>query len=389
MTETWPDPKMGPNLGLFFSHWAGKGFQFEVAIFYQWQQWISEVVLKGEPRVYVNIDETSIQKAMVPRKGYGLFKINLKKGKVRAIISQKGTRSHCTLLACTTDHAALQPHLPQFVVPKDKQTNRREKAALNRMLPPIVWVQKEAGWVTSKLMPTFITQIRRVCNTHCPDKALILVLDNAPTHRQIDVIKHCSRLGVFPLFIPSKLTWLMQPLDSHSFARFKSRLYVEQLKKRQASTSGSVKDSDWVDSLATVIREVLVNRAWDQSFVDNGIASVRGVMRDRIVEVAGTGGPWLSRPPSFDEMNVLIGVRSLELHACLLRPCQRHLLLNRSVLVRPVIRFRVGSKLPAAPRPPTATPPDSDGVAVPIAGPAAPGGAAASGIRRTRSGAPY
>jgi len=79
-------PTLGPEFGSPVGHKTDHQLASfisdpEVGIFYEWAQWQHDVALQGKEVVYVNIDETAVQKSMLPRKGYMLFKANTKKTK--------------------------------------------------------------------------------------------------------------------------------------------------------------------------------------------------------------------------------------------------------------------------------------------------------------------
>jgi hypothetical protein len=57
-------------------------------------------------------------------------------------------------------------------------------------------------------------------DTHCP----VFLLDCCPAHLQPEIGKGFKRRGPTPLFVPAKMTGLLQPLDAYVFARYKREL---------------------------------------------------------------------------------------------------------------------------------------------------------------------
>ena len=56
---------------------------------------------------------------------------------------------------------------------------------------------------------------------------VVLLLDTASAHICPKFLRAASRKGIVVQYIPAKLTWLLQPLDTHVFARFKQFLIQE------------------------------------------------------------------------------------------------------------------------------------------------------------------
>lgn len=337
----------------------------------------------------MNIDETSIAKGLAPRKGYVLFNVTTKRSSVKALVRSRDTRAHSTFLAAITDEAALQQHLPQFLIPHHTRLSRAEKALLATLAGPLVWVQDGAGWMKSNILKGLITILRRKVREHCPGKTLVLVLDTAPCHRENSVLSHCSRLGIHVLFIPAKLTWLLQPLDTHVFALFKQRFFETLLQYRQRSRDGTNSGTDWIEALRVASTEILARRNWVHAFGSNGVPPCRRSLRESIVQICHAGGPWSCTPPSVDDMKLIMGVNLLNVRDALLRLPLRMLDQPRPLHLVPIARLPRRARLPPAPLPPPASPPpaiDSE-----MAGPfgAEARDVAPDSVRRTRSGALY
>jgi hypothetical protein len=85
--------------------------------------------------------------------------------------------------------------------------------------------------------------------------------------------RSCRRHGVWPLFVPASLTWLLQPLDTHAFALFKRALRMAYLRARAADPSGDVSMQQFLSCVYEAIRVVLQGRRWIVAFENNGFGS--------------------------------------------------------------------------------------------------------------------
>ena len=85
---------------------------------------------------------------------------------------------------------------------------------------------------------------------------LILVLDCARCHLRGDVVAYASRLNIWIVVVPSKLTFLLQPLDAYAFAPFKRALVGAYYKARLRSGGMVLNPTRWLRVLLTTIASV-------------------------------------------------------------------------------------------------------------------------------------
>jgi hypothetical protein len=262
-------------------------------------------------------------KCLPPRAAYAVYSFKNGRRVEKARISTQDTRSHATLLACITGDAALQRHLPQFVLTNDATLSALEKDKLKYLPAPMAWVQNTKGWVTADILRGLLTELRRRVREHCPGKSLLVVWDAAPQHRQHSVLTHASRLGIHMVVIPAGTTWLLQPLDTHVFACFKRTLSRKQTESRAASADGVLPRGAWIDAAAGAISNVLVNRDWSAAMAANGLCDTGGSTRSSVQEYLAASGPLPTQPPSTDDLDMLAGTRGGSFGPMVLRPSLR------------------------------------------------------------------
>ena len=72
----------------------------------------------------------------------------------------------------------------------------------------------------------------------------MLVMDAASQHLAADVVAHAARRHIMILLLPARLTWLLQPLDTHVFAPPK-RVAAQQA-TQAAHAEGILAPTEWV-----------------------------------------------------------------------------------------------------------------------------------------------
>jgi len=112
---------------------------------------------------------------------------------------------------------------------------------------------------------------------HVTDRfQIILVLDTATPHLGDLVAETAARLNIWMVMVPSGLTWLLQPADTHVMAGLKSYLLREHLRVASLSPGGIVDDEEWAKILARAATDFLGSRNWEAAFEQTG-AGCRGV----------------------------------------------------------------------------------------------------------------
>ena len=336
----------------------------------------------------MNIDETPVYRQSEPRKGYVVMLARNRDRSVYARIPLRDRRGQSTLLACVTNVPELQKFMPQFLLTNDNNLTNAEKMQLEALPSPVTWIRKTKGWVTTDIFKNILTVIRRNIRVHRPKAEILVVMDCAPVHTARCVFTHCSLLGLHVCLVPSGMTFLCQPLDSHVFGVFKRILSELQERRRGTNPLGILPSTEWVSIVAECINHVLTVRSWAHTFAENGIELGFRMLRARVRDVAELALPLPMTPPTAAQLLVLMGRKREDLGDLPFRTSKR--LAERTPLIMPLPTAR----LPPAP------------LAAPIAGSSSSAASSSSEppplpppadlpppeaypIRRTRSGAFY
>ena len=319
------------------------GPKLKVAAFLRWVKWLWAGPLAGKEIVVVNIDETPVYKQMQPRRGYVVQTGAANKTQFTAKIPLKDRRGMATVLGCIVNVPELQQYMPQFVLTKDDTMTKREKDILATVDAPIRWVKGTKGWVSAENIRPMLTAIRRAVRTRRPHAEIIVCIDCAPVHTTDSTLNHFARLGLHVLLVPGGLTWLLQPLDSHTFGPFKQKLAELQEESRGRALDGCMPAGKWIEVLCDAMRQVLVDKSWAHTFDKNGMAASWTDLRPRIKDIVLPHLPLLSRPPSQDELCMMLGTARLDFRNMVLRASLRAAAM---AAIRPPSVVRRGAPLP-------------------------------------------
>jgi hypothetical protein len=280
----------------------------EVRILYSWTTWLFDRVLASREYVVINMDETALPRLIARRAGNVAALVSgTSREQLFERVARQESHGHVTLVACIASDASLQPFLPQFILAKDARLAAIEKHALRNLRPPMAWLEGTNGWMTSLVLCAVLTRVRRALAACAPLAEIAFLMDSAPQHVQPRVLAHAARLRLHLLFVPSRVTWLLQPLDTHVFASLKTNLHALQTHARGAHEGGRLPRGLWINLIEEAVRGTLTERAWAHAFSDNGLATGRGPTRRRIGDACGSVLPVAPRAPRDEDVQYLVG----------------------------------------------------------------------------------
>ena len=242
---------------------------------WQWWRHLRSKATPAAPVLRVNMDET----AVALHQGGGAGSIFLSKRKFKELVEAASTskrRCYMTHIAFICDRTDLQPRLPQIVVANEHTIRVRDLPALRAACPPnVILVRQKSAWSNNALCAHVVGLMKKALTPHAGGAQIVLLLDCSRVHTAAPVISACRRHGVWPIFIPARLTWLLQPLDTHAFALFKHALRMLYQRARAASPSGDVDIAQFFQCLYDTIRTILQGRRWSPAFDNNGFGESR------------------------------------------------------------------------------------------------------------------
>ena len=109
------------------------------------------------------------------------------------------------------------------------------------------------------------------CSSRCAKGiSPFLIFDAVPLHLADQVMGELATAGIWYLVIPARLTWLLQPLDTHAFAKCKRYLKTrfQDHDERDQDQNTTLR---MVRLVIETIRAVLQGYRWGPAFASNGL----------------------------------------------------------------------------------------------------------------------
>ncbi len=256
----------------------------QAMIYMRWVRFAVDVVLEGRSFVVINMDETSIH--TVKDTGQGLKSRSKPEHSVTYRRRDAEDRSDVktTLLATVCDAAGLQPFLPQVLLPKYTRNAAPPRTMLAEYAStgsPLEYWHGTAGMATTTVIKRWATRMRSIIHSFDPEAWILLIWDCSQTHLNLEVASHLRRLGILVIMVPAKLTWLLQVCDVCVFRELKTRMRMQKSCHRLSADHGQLNVGEWVSCCASAVREVIVNRSWEDSFDKMGLGSTLATMAGR------------------------------------------------------------------------------------------------------------
>lgn len=348
--------------------------EMRAAVFLRWMRWVlAELSAIGAP-VVVNMDETLMSNIGLDKKG---VVANMRRCAASAGVQAKRMRPlpRTSLLAAISNDVSVQRALPQLRLPRRmgaQAATRPQLDAYGSAGAPQMAMHGGSGWNNTAVMKIWCRALRKAVSTVAPGRPLVLVMDDCSIHICDEIVAQCTRLRIALCIVPARMTWLLQPLDTHVFSRLKAALRKNMFEALAARGAGSLSTAATVRLQGSTIRQVIVDGDWSEVMSRAGLSDVGGELRPSLRDMLGSQDTGAACPTAAELANVLQipAVRSERLRAALLGtvtaaatapPAQPMAaaaavpaaapVADPVILVAPRLRLSSRARLPAAPRP--------------------------------------
>lgn len=218
------------------------------------------------------------------------------------------TDTKTSLIGCVTDQPELQPLLPQVFLAK--YTGARHPphwmtVACAAAGFPLEYWHGTSGSSTPTIVQNWATRLRSVVHTFHDDAFILLIWDCHSSHLDLGTVRHLQMLGILTVFIPAKLTWLLQQLDVYVYSELKATIRNIESQERLASDTGQLGPGAWITNTARAVDHVLVSRDWSDEFDRLGAGATVASLKPEVRRYLN-GIPVQPRLPSRVDMATLM-----------------------------------------------------------------------------------
>ena len=265
--------------------------------------------IQGKTPLFLNIDETSVPLVYTHGKGNIMVLSGRRAWQMdlRQPIAHEQSRVNFTHLATICNIPAIQPKLPHIIYCSAPTLRVPDWHRICGTLPANVYLKRmPSAWNTGDQHRVFLRLLRAILEPYCDQYQPILSFDTASAHMRPEVLAELVTLGIWYVIIPPRMTWLLQPLDTHAFQKYKAYL-KRGFSDGLAGRAGRVAIEFMIGLVCKAIRYVLQRFTWQEAFEKNGLTGdstkvssfIRKHLNMQELE------PFPSECPTLDELKVL------------------------------------------------------------------------------------
>ena len=260
---------------------------------WQWWNYCESKVPDGKAVLRINLDETSICLFQGDVTGTVFVPRKRQHADVVQNVPRSRRRRCLTHVALICDRPDIQVDLPQFIIGNEATFRVRDMDALRASSPRnVVLVRQKSAWNNEKLCAAIVRRLALALATHMNDLQPILIFDACRLHLTNIVLSACVAARIWPIVVPAKLTWLLQPLDTHAFRPFKHELQQAYQQMRVNSAGDDPALPEFMECFYRAIRQVLQGRRWGDAFSQNGFGYHQTRLASRVKDELGAAGPF-------------------------------------------------------------------------------------------------
>ena len=291
--------------------WSLGAVPTEAAAYFQWINFALSSGPTGLRPLVLNMDGTAIGRCFPGLRGT-IVNTASKVGSPSEHASLSQRRSYMSYLACVADDRTVQAKLPQVLLGNKHQFMLNFLRSIAGKLPPNIELWRQtSSWNSHSTMRKWLSLLAKSLGKLTSERYVVLLLDVHPSHIHNSIFRHARRCGVRIVYIPAKMTWLLQPRDTHVFARLKLALRLSWQDQKSRSPDGEVSTEDWMRLVCQSIVFVVSKGDWRRAFLRNGVLDAQQQISDRLRAELGVHGDriWSNEQPTPDAVMSIFPAR--------------------------------------------------------------------------------
>ena len=266
------DPKLDPKTN-FFPFFFRFFCAFQVHVFWTWNNYLESQCPSGRRVLHINLDETGLELFNGDVHGNIFFKRSYRhlvpEPQQRA--NTEAQKTALTHVAMVCNEPSVQPLLPQVLLGPEHVFQVQHMQEYLAAAPRNVYLLRvKSRWTNEEKMVKIIKLLSLCLGTVKHLYHIILSMDTAPSHLNAAIGEACARYDIYLLYIPSRLTWLVQPLDCYVFRAYKRFVREQYQMRRSSAANGVLTIADLLLIIYDTIRIIMCGKPWGLCFLRVG-----------------------------------------------------------------------------------------------------------------------
>ena len=286
---------------------------------WQWRNMLAtENNRTREPALCINFDETNVRLHAGAKTGHLSVEAWLQRRKPQSLkrnVTLGQMRASATHLLCICNDTEVQRSLPQYIIVKAALVSEDICNDIRRSLAPNVHLLRmPKAWVNATVMLQYADDLAMAVSPRRGGRPVLIFADAFKAHITSSVLARFGSHALRMCLIPAKMTWALQPCDTHCFATYK--FYLQRFIEEDsiASDTGNVSWRALIACIARVLRERVEPKSWAKAFLDTGLDGAQCAVSKRVLakleyptELPAVG----ERFPSLQQLQVIFPARTV------------------------------------------------------------------------------
>ena len=286
-------------------HGIGESRQHDRAvIFFRWLLHAISANADAADVVVINMDETMLTSVKIQKLGNSTLSRDAA-GRSQAVVRKMRPLKRTSLIASVCTAADIQQYLPQvrlisYGKSEGMPTQRVRQAYADAMYPQQAY-HGTTGWATAKILKTWLRDLVNAVRRRKPNCIIVLIVDDAPSHIAEEFLRACRVHHVRLVILPAKMTWSLQPLDTHVFSQLKRKIRELLFAYQERLLTTSVPPLERIRQHGQAIKMILVDRNWTRTMQRSGFTGDLTAMRPQLRQLLHPELP-TAQPPSVADL---------------------------------------------------------------------------------------
>lgn len=233
-----------------------------------WQWWNYYISMIPSPKapLRLNVDETSV--CLYQGDMGGNVMVSKKRaGEIVQQVPRSKRRCRLTHVGVVCDRPDIQPLLPQILILNQRTATDAQMAALRAACPANVrLIRQKSAFTNTEVCVWLLRLLGIALRPYLATLQPILLQDALRAHWHASVLNACRAFRIWPLCVPAALTWLLQPLDTHVFRKYKAFLRTVYQELRIQRETSDLNLAAFLSCVHRTIRSVLQGNRWSGAF---------------------------------------------------------------------------------------------------------------------------
>ena len=249
-----------------------------------WNDFERRAASEGLKVLRVNVDETAIRRSADGHKG--VIMMSHRTSQTVLLEKKAAERGTVTHIAFICDDPAVQPRLPQVIIANEHTLSKAQLRSAVSWVPDNVYVcRAKSSWADSAVFAAALRWLAHATVHLKTTHRIIVLLDCCAVHLHSLVRATAKTNHMFLCYVPTGMTWLLQPCDTHLFRKYKNVLRTLFAAEQVQQRDHALDTLCLVKLICQAVRQVLQGTNWAQTFDHNGWGKAQAEVSTRVSKV--------------------------------------------------------------------------------------------------------